>query len=294
MLVLGFPDAPALARDLARALDAPAAIVDRHRFPDRETRLRLPPALPDSVVLCRSLDDPDAKLTELILAAGGARDLGARRLTLVAPYLCYLRQDRAFAPGEVVSQQIVGRLLAAYFDAVLTVDPHLHRVRTLAEAVPAARARALSAAPAMGAFLRGAAPTTLLIGPDREATQWVEAVAEASGLESAVADKVRRGDREVEIRLPDVEIAGRPVVLVDDVASSGHTLATAARALRAASAVRVDVLVTHALFVDDALNLLAEAGVGRVWSSDSVPHESNAFPLARTLAGGVNDLSAPD
>ena len=111
------------------------ATVDIHRFPDGESRLALPPALPEAVLLFRSLHDPNAKLTELLIAAGGARALGARQLALVAPYLCYMRQDKAFVPGQPVSQRIIGALLAQHFEAVLTVDPHLHRVATLAEAV---------------------------------------------------------------------------------------------------------------------------------------------------------------
>src|SRR5690606_12123678 len=107
-----------------------------HRFPDGELRLRLPATLPAAVVLFRGLHQPNEKLVELLLTARTARGAGARHLTLVAPYLAYMRQDMAFAPGEAVSQRIVGDFLAQLFDAVITVDPHLHRVARLDEAVP--------------------------------------------------------------------------------------------------------------------------------------------------------------
>ncbi len=96
--------------------------------------------LPARAVLLRSLYQPNDKLVELLLAARAARGLGVRHLTLVAPYLAYMRQDIAFHPGEAVSQRIVGPFLASLFDAVVTVDRHLHRVATLPEAVPAAQA----------------------------------------------------------------------------------------------------------------------------------------------------------
>jgi ribose-phosphate pyrophosphokinase len=287
MRVLGFPEETDQARALAAELDVPLEIVDVHHFPDGESRLQLPDRLPTRVVICRSLDRPNAKLVELMLAAEGARALGARELTLVAPYLCYMRQDRAFAPGEVVSQRIVGRFLAERFDALVTVDPHLHRVSSLAEAVPVGRAVALSAAPAMGRFLAARKVHPLLMGPDRESQQWVRTVAEVAGLEYGVASKTRSGDRSVEITLPERSYRGLDVVLVDDLASTGRTLAVAARALRAAGAARVDVLVTHALFFGDALQDLEGAGVGEIWSSDSVPHPSNAFALAPLLAEAV-------
>lgn len=287
MLVLGFPDSAAQSRGLAEALQVPVAIIDLHRFPDGESRLRLPAQLPEQVVLCRSLDQPNSKLVELMLAAESARELGARRMTLVAPYLCYMRQDAAFQPGEAVSQKIVGRFLADHCDTLITVDPHLHRVSSLAQAVPAQRALALSAAPAMGTFLGGRGGQPLLVGPDAESRQWVEVAAEAAGLDFVVAQKRRRGDRSVEVLLPEHDYRDIDAVLIDDLASTGRTLAEAAVALRVAGARRVDVLVTHALFVGDAFETLREAGVADIWSSDSVPHPSNAFPLAVLLAEAV-------
>ena len=284
MLVLGFPDYEAQGRGLASALGAPFALVDLHRFPDGESRLRLPEALAERVVLCRSLDRPNDKLVEIMLAAQGARSLGATHVTLVAPYLCYMRQDAAFVPGEVVSQRVIGRFLAGCADVLVAVDPHLHRTASLAEVVPAERALALSAAPAMGRFLIERGAHALLVGPDEESGQWVRTVASVAGLDHVIARKTRRGDRRVEITLPEGDYCDRDIVLVDDVASTGRTLAVAAQALAAVGAARVDVLVTHALFVEGALAALEAAGVGEVWSSDSVSHPSNAFALAPMLA----------
>ncbi|TDG13347.1 ribose-phosphate diphosphokinase [Seongchinamella unica] len=287
MLVLGFTDSNKQATELAAALGVPHAGIEVHRFPDGESRVCLPPQLPEHVVLFRSLHYPNEKLLELMLATESARTLGAREVTLVAPYLCYMRQDKAFHPGEAVSQRIVGRFLADLFDTLVTVDPHLHRVHDLAQAVPVKRAFALSAAPAMGQFLTGRKAEALLVGPDQESEQWVSTVARGAGLAYAVASKTRHGDREVDVRLPPRDYTDLHAVLVDDMASTGRTLAAAARALLDAGAARVDVLVTHALFVGDALEVLRAAGISEVWSSDSIPHASNAFALAADLARSI-------
>lgn len=286
-MLLCFEDYMAQTRKFAAALGKPCELVGVHRFPDGESRVTLPAQLGKRLVFCRSLDRPNDKLVELLLAATAARRLGADHLTLVAPYLCYMRQDIAFHSGEAVSQAIIGRFLADLFDTVVTVDPHLHRTRDLSDAVPANQALALSAAPLMGAFLRSHVDDCFLLGPDAESAQWVQAVAAAGGCAFAVCSKTRTGDREVRISLPPIDLRRRKVVLLDDVASTGHTLAAAARQCLARGATRVDALVTHALFVEDAVDYLRHAGVGEIWSTDSVAHASNVIPLAELLAGVV-------
>jgi ribose-phosphate pyrophosphokinase len=289
-LLLAFDDEAGLAGKLAAALGWPLAVIDRHRFPDGETRLRLPPTLPPRVAVLRGLQQPNAKLTELMLAAAGARELGAAHITLVSPYLAYMRQDMAFVPGEVVSQRQLGRALAAWFDAVITVDPHLHRVPTMEAVVPSRRGIALTAARLLGEFVARQVPNALLVGPDEEAGQWVRLAAAVRGLDHAVCKKQRHGDHDVDVALPTADVAGRAVVLLDDVASTGRTLVAASRGVLAAGAASVDVVVTHGLFVGDAMLQIKAAGVRHVWSTDCVPHESNAVSVVPLLAEAVRAL----
>jgi ribose-phosphate pyrophosphokinase len=290
-LLLHFDDELASAQRLVAQAGLPLGLIERHRFPDGELKLRLPAALPAHVVLLRTLDHPNEKLVELLLAARTARELGARFLTLVTPYLAYMRQDIAFTPGEAVSQRIVGRFLAELFDAVITVDPHLHRIATLQEAVPVAQAVVLSGAPLLADLIAQRRPQALLVGPDEESAQWVAQAAARHGFDHAVCRKVRHGDRAVSIELPAADFRGRAVVLLDDVASSGHTLAQAARLLLAAGAASVDVAVTHALLAGDALPLLHTAGIGQVWSTDCITHTSNAASMAPAIAAALASMN---
>jgi ribose-phosphate pyrophosphokinase len=288
-VLLGFADYEEPARRLAAAAGLAYAEVRVHRFPDGESLVTVPEALPPDVVVCRTLDHPNDKLIELLLTVAAARAAGANEVTLVAPYLCYMRQDTAFHPGESVSQRVVGRLLAESFDALVTVDPHLHRVRTLPDAVPVRRAVALHATGPIADFLGTHMERPLLLGPDAESEQWVRAIAEAQGLDFAVGTKRRLGDRNVEFTPPDRDVAGRDVVLVDDVASTGRTLEAAARAMIERRARSVAVVVTHGMFVGDAEKRLRDAGVGPIWSSDSVLHPTNAVRLAPLLAATLSE-----
>lgn len=284
-MLLYFDDEYDYAQRLALASGRTAARIERHRFPDGELKLRLPERLPPRAALLRSLHQPNEKLIEVMLAARTARELGAASLTLIAPYLAYMRQDTAFAPGEAVSQRIVGNWLARLFDGLLTIDPHLHRVQTLRDAIPLDGARALSAAPLIGAALRD--NCTLMLGPDAESEPWVRAAADAAGCPAAVCSKRRRGDRDVEVVLPDIDLGRQHVVIVDDMASTGHTLAGVARQALAAGARQVDVAVTHALLVGDADAVLRDAGVTRLISADTVPHRSNCISTTGLVASAL-------
>jgi len=283
-LVLYFDDETEAACRFAKTVGFASAVVNRHRFPDGELKLRLPASLPAKVIVYRSLAHPNEKLIELLFVAQTARQLGASDLTLIAPYLAYMRQDIAFHEGEVVSQKIIGRFLAQVFDSLVTVDPHLHRVSTLEEASPVKRAITLSGAPLLGDYIAQQIPDAFLLGPDSESTQWIASAAKKHGFDHAACEKIRRGDKDVQVQLPAVDLKDRSVVILDDVASSGRTLAKATRAAIEAGASSVDVAVTHALFAEDALQVIGEAGVRHIWSTDCIAHESNVVNIAAMLA----------
>lgn len=282
-VILSFMDYREQAKKLADISGLDYAEIAIHRFPDGESKLLLPEKLPSKVIFCRSLNDPNSKLIELFLAAGSARDNGVDTLVLVAPYLCYMRQDKAFHPGEVVSQKIVGKLLAQTFDVVITVDAHLHRIHELSEAIPINHAVNLTATEPMAEFLQTALSNPLLLGPDSESEQWVAAIAAKKGLDYAVASKQRLGDRDVLVELPDTNYEQRDIVLVDDVASTGKTLLAVTEKLKQHSPASISVLVNHAMFVNDAIEQLQRAGVSHIWSCDSIPHTTNRISLAPLL-----------
>ncbi len=204
--------------------------------------------------------------------------------------MAYMRQDIEFNPGEAISQRVVGGFLAGLFDAIITVDPHLHRVATLQEAMPVQDAIALSGAPVLADHIATQRQHPLLMGPDEEAVQWVAVAAQRHGWDHAVCRKTRHGDRDVDIELPELPVAGRAVVLMDDVASSGHTLARAAVKLRAAGAASVDVAVTHALFAPGAMQLVRSSGVGEIWSTDCISHPSNAVSIVPEVVRSLQGL----
>lgn len=288
--VYGFPDSAEGAARLAAALGVPCHVAELHRFPDGESLVRLPQPVERAVVY-RSLDRPNDKLVELALAASVLRRQGAAELCLVTPYMAYMRQDAVFRPGEPVSQAVVGAWLGGLFDRFVCVEPHLHRTHTLDGVFAGRPAVTLSGAPCIAEDLAGGgvADATVVVGPDEESEPLVRAVAAPLGLSVAVGRKVRRGDRDVSVELPaEVDLSGRPVVIVDDVISSGCTMVSCVEAVRARGGAVVRLYGVHALHDADAAARFAALGV-TVRSCDGVPHPTNALPLAALIAAGLGD-----
>lgn len=288
VIVQCLSDGAADAARLADKLGVPLHVIDVHRFPDGELRVTVGPAAP-TTILYVPLDHPNDRLIVLLFAAEALRRGGAKRLVLLAPYLCYMRQDKAFHDGEAVSQAAIGKLIAATVDRVVTVDAHLHRVHDIRAVFPGIEAEDLSAMPAIAEALRGLDWSTVVVGPDEESEPWVGALAGQLGLAFAVGRKTRAGDRSVQITFADPGLfKGRPVLLVDDIVSSGGTLTVAAKALHAAHASTIDAVIVHALFPPEMIKDFHRVGIRNVRSTSSVPHPSNAIRLDDVLAAALS------
>jgi ribose-phosphate pyrophosphokinase len=289
-----FEDSQAMAASIRDALGDAARLrpVEVHHFPDGESRVRVESEGAQRAVVVRSLADPNARLVELLLAADALRRRGVDQLCLVAPYLGYMRQDRAFREGEAVSQQVVARLLSWAFDRVITVEAHLHRIARLSE-VFTVPAESLSAAPLVARRYRGRSGGWRIIGPDEESEPWVREVAERAGLPHSVCRKQRAGDRSVRIEVPPLGDT-RHAVVVDDIASSGATLAEVARALHARGVPHCEAVVVHALFGEDAASRMRAAGLDELVSTDTLPHPTNRIPVGPLIAEALARPPGPE
>ena len=278
---------------LASAMAADCGVLEYRRFPDGESYVRLRDAVRDrDVVLVCTLNAPDEKTLPLLFAGRTARELGARRVGLVAPYLAYMRQDKRFQPGEAVTSTHYGALLSGAFDWLATVDPHLHRRASLSE-VYSIPNRVIHAAPLVAEWIRDHVPNALVVGPDMESEQWVASVAEIAGAAHVTLEKTRRGDMDVEISIPELERwRGRTPVLVDDIISSGRTMAMAARRLREVGFASPYCVGIHGLFAGGAYEHLLSVGVEAVVTTDTVPHVSNAIETGSLVAEGATGLFA--
>lgn len=298
LLVLPLPgseDAAAAFHAHLRAAGRPEARlgrVEHRRFPDGERYLRLLDDVHGATVwLVAQLRDPDPQSLSLWFIADAARDLGAAQVALAAPYLPYMRQDIRFRDGEAVTSRSYAAFLSQRFDGLVTVDPHLHRHPTL-EAVYTTPATAVPSAPAIARWIAAQVPHPVLVGPDSESAQWVQDVARRIGCPAVVAQKTRHGDRDVQVAVPDAAAhAGRTPVLLDDIISSGRTMAEAVRGVRVAWPGAAPVCIgVHAVCEPEAVELLQAAGAGRVVTCNTLAHPSNGIDVLGELAQAAVEL----
>ncbi|WP_226667121.1 ribose-phosphate diphosphokinase [Microbulbifer aggregans] len=280
-----------LAPPLQEALKAVAGEIERRRFPDGESYMRvLSRVNGQHCVILADLCQPDEKLLPLQFLADTLRALGAASVGLVAPYLCYMRQDKAFQPGEAITSRVFARSISATVDWLLTVDPHLHRYRSLDDiyTIPAI---ALSGIPAMQSWLETQPEQLILVGPDAESRQWVARLAGASRHPFIVGEKTRRGDRDVSVTLPaDTRLQSHTAVIVDDVISSGHTVLQTIDALNKAGARPIVCAAIHGIFAEHADRKILLAGAKQIATSNSIPGEHCTFDLTSLLAPAIEGL----
>lgn len=258
--------------------------VEVRAFPDGESYIRIHGDLKDrDVTIVCTLHRPDRVFLQLALIAHTARDLGARRLCLVAPYLSYMRQDERFHAGEAITSSYLGGMFSQWFDEMITVDPHLHRWQSLDEiyTIPTFH---VSAAPSLARWAAEHVDSPLIVGPDSESEQWASALARDLDVPYVVLEKVRRGDRDVSIS-GDLgrDVAGYTPVLVDDIVSTGRTMAAAVSVLLEQGFKAPCCVGIHAVFSDDASRHVLDAGASALLTCNTIAHESNAIDVWREI-----------
>jgi ribose-phosphate pyrophosphokinase len=272
-----------LADALAVHTGSEAGLIETHRFPDGESYVRIHDVPDEQSFLVCTLARPDEQFLPLTFAARAIRARGAKTLTLIAPYLAYLRQDREFEEGEAVTSRIFADLISHQFDALVTIDPHLHRYASLGE-IYGIPTTVVHTAEVIGAWVRQNVKAPVVIGPDKESAQWVEEVARHAGCPWAVFQKERHGDRNVRITPPNLEaFADRTPVLIDDIISSGATMIGAARLLLDAGLPPGFCVAVHALFDEPASTELASL-FQKVLTTDSIPNQFSRFQVAPLIA----------
>lgn len=278
-------DGSGLARGLARRLGASHAGYSVREFPDGESKITLRGRISGTAVVVRSAHPPvDTAVVHALSLVARAKE-ESREVVAVIPYMGYARQDREFLPGEVVTMRALGRLLrCAGASRVVTVDIHSAAALRL---LP--RATNVSAVPALARRVgRMGLRDPLAVSPDRGGEERAKAFAAELGTDHLALDKRRdRRTGAVSIATRSADVAGRDVVLVDDMISTGGSIAKAARFLRGEGCRRVYAACTHALLAGGAEAAMRRAGVSGMISANTVPGRAGAVDVSGAVAAAV-------
>lgn len=279
MKVICTEQSQVLATRVARALKTTVVDVKYSRFPDGEHYL-LTGEIDDEMVIVGSVVDSDS-LVQLMLLVD-ACDRATNRLVL--PYMAYARQDKRFRPGEPVSSRVVARALSQGVSEVITVNIHEKEVLK-SFTVPAQN---LSLAKDVGSFIKTLIlDNPLILAPDEGAMVFAEQVASAGGWEYDHLEKTRLSGVEVKMAPRQLSAKTRSVVIVDDIISTGGTIATAAGMLYQQGAKDVFTACVHGVFTGGAYVHLMATGIRDVTCSDTIEQGCSRISAAGQIAQAI-------
>jgi len=268
-----------LAAALAAETGADLAAVEFERFPDGESMARVQGAPDEAVVVASTTTD--AAHVELLQLQDAVREAGASEVTTVLPYMGYARQERAFEAGEPVSARAVARAISTGTDRVVTVNPHVELVCDYFD-VPA---ESVDAAPRLAEPLADDLTDPIFLSPDEGAVDLATSVRDAYGRGAVdFFEKTRLSGDEVEIQPSDAAVAGRDVVVTDDIVATGSTMSESIAVLRDREAAGVHVACVHPLLATNARSKLARAGVEAIYGTDTIERAVSAVSVAPVVA----------
>ena len=287
-VIFTIPGNEVLSNSLIKLLHAESGDTIIRHFPDGETYIKvISNVYEKEVIIVCSFHQPDDKILPLYFLAKSLKEFRASSVTLVAPYLAYMRQDKRFTDGECISSELFAKLLSSFVDKVITIDPHLHRHTSLNE-IYSIHTAVLHTSNLISEWVNENIHQPVLIGPDVESEQWVSKVASDVNAPYIILRKNRKGDMKVEVSVPFVEKYKEFVpVLIDDIVSTGSTMIETIGHLKNAGMKPPICIVVHAVFAWEAYKNLIKAGAEKVISCNTIAHPSNAIYIDELLVDEI-------
>lgn len=297
MKIVGGPSSLNLAQKIGEELGIQLVKIRVKRFPDGEFYVKFEENVAgENLLIVQSLYPPqDSHLMELFLILHTARELGAETIRIFAPYLAYSRQDKRYLEGECLSAAMIAEIIEELgADALYTVDVHNENVLKMYK-IPIYN---LTASGELARyFAKKGLENPLVIAPDDEDLAKKRAKYAAKILNTEWDALEKRRDRytgEITTFTKDLNVRGRDALIIDDIISTGKTVANAAKILKNQGAKRVFVGVSHALLLGDSIRIIMESGVEEIVGTDSVVNnyaKVSVSPIfVRALRGEIEQV----
>jgi ribose-phosphate pyrophosphokinase len=279
MYILGGTSAKNVARNLANKIQQPLLQATYKRFPDDEFYVRVLDDISGEDVLIVQTAYPDPKIVELLLMQDAVHDAGAKKITVVLPYFGYSRQDKKFEEGEAISSRAVAQHISIHADCVITVDPHKEHILKFFS-VPAYSCSAVST---IAQYLKEK-NIDFILAPDKGAKERAKEAAALIDCEYDYLEKTRIDETTVKITPKKLDARGKHVAIIDDIISTGGTMANSIKELKKQGAKTVSVACTHGLFIGGAKEKLLSADCDEIISTDTIETEFSKVSAADCIA----------
>jgi ribose-phosphate pyrophosphokinase len=283
MIIFALPQNNELASRIAEKLKIEVGLYEIRDFPDGETYIRINSDIKNkTIILVCGLDHPNNKILTLLFISKTLKELGAKKICLVSPYLPYMRQDKQFKPGEAVTAHLFSKILSGTIDSLITIAPHLHRITNLSD-IYSIPTTIIHATKPVAEWIKNNVKSPIIIGPDAESTQWVVDIAKNINAPYVIANKTRYDDRKVEITIPEINDISKTPVLIDDIISTGTSMCAVIRQLLMKELKKPICIGIHALFNQEAHQNLIQAGAQEIISCNTIAHPSNKIDITNVL-----------
>ena len=279
MKLIGGTASSSIAEDLSNITKNSLVKTKIERFPDGELYVRLLESVKNEKVIIIQTTYPDPNIIELFLLIDAAKRANSKEIITVIPYYGYARQDKQFKDGEPVSAQILAELISLKTDKVITIDPHKDHILDYFK-TPAQK---ISAVPLICKYLK-TKNINLILAPDKGALSTVKKAAEDLNCECDYLEKTRINGSTIKITPKNLDVKNKKVAIIDDIISTGGTMATAIKELKKQKASEVYVACTHGLFAGSAIEKLKSANCDEIITTDTILSKYSKVKTAEIIA----------
>jgi len=277
-----------LARKLSKRIKANLVKSEVKIFPDGESKITLRGNISKrkSIVVQSIYPPVDTNLVQALSLISKAKETSSEVIAVI-PYMGYARQDREFLPGEIVTMKVLGKLFkGAGASKIIAVDIH-SRIGFKHFTI---KTKNVTAIPDLVQYFKKMSlKNPLVVSPDQGGKDRAKEFAKKFESEYIALEKKRdRKTGKVKIKTKNSdEVAGRDLILVDDMISTGGSIIKATQFLKKQKCKRVYVACTHALLMNDAEKKIRKAGVTRIVSANTIPGKTSVVDVSSTIAKAI-------
>lgn len=279
MHIVGGTASKTVAEDLSKKLHIPLAKTISKRFPDDELYIRVIDDISGEDIIIVQTTYPDSNIVELFLLQNAVKEAGAEEITVVIPYLGYARQDKKFETGEPISAKAIANLISLHANKAITVDPHKEHILDFFT-IPA---YSCSAVPELAKYLKKK-DINMVLAPDKGALDRARQASDIIGCDFDYMEKTRIDSETVEIKPKNLDAQNKNVAIIDDIISTGGTMAKSIKELKRQKAKQISVACTHGLFAGDAVKKIVSAGCHEIISTDTIKSDFSKVRIASCIS----------